>query len=73
MKDLGFKLVLTLVGVLIAGIPTWLYLIMSSLLDPEGFWQKLVVMGLGLYVLGGIQFFLGIALLVWLYHVWLAD
>lgn len=70
MKDIGFKLFLTVAGIALAGIPVWLYLTASSLLNPEGFWQKLVVMGVGLYVLGGIQFFLGIALLVWLWTVW---
>jgi hypothetical protein len=70
MKGIGLKLFLSVIGIAVAGIPTWLYLIASGMLNPEGFWQKLVVMGLGLYVLGGIQFFLVIGLLIWLFTVW---
>ncbi len=70
MKDLGFKLVLTAAGIAVAGIPTWFYLAASSMLSPEGFWQKLVVFGLGLYVLGGIQLILVIVLIAWLLAVW---
>lgn len=70
MKDLGFKLFLTVLGIAIAGIPSWLYLLMSSALNPEGFWQNLVMVGVGLYVLGGFQFILLIGLFAWLWAVW---
>lgn len=70
MKGIGSKLLLSLLGVLIAGIPVWLYLIASNLLNPEGFWQNLVVLGIGLYVLGGFQILFGIGLLVWLWAIW---
>lgn len=73
MKVIGFRLLLTAVGIAVAGIPTWLYLIARNLLNPEGFWQNLVILGAGLYVLGGFQIFFAIGLLFWLWAVWTAD
>ena len=71
MKGLGARLLVTAVAVAIAGIPTWIYLLASSLLSPTGFWQRLVMMGLGLYFLGGVQIILGIILLIVLFKVWI--
>ena len=48
-------------------IPVWLYFIIRWLLDPEGFIAEFLLLGLGLYVLSGIQlflFFLWVALLL---------
>jgi len=46
-------------------IPTWIFLIVRALLDPgaEGFWAEVVVTGLGLYFLGGVQL-VGIVILI---------
>jgi hypothetical protein len=53
----------------IALIPTWLYLIVRFLLNPEGFWQEFFLLGLGLYVLGTIQLFMALAGLAVTYFV----
>ncbi len=47
---------LTLVIAVLVLIPTWIFLLAKSLLNPEGFWQTLVTYGLGFYFLAGIQF-----------------
>ncbi len=57
------KILLILVGGLIALLPTWVYLLIQHIANPQGFWQHLVMVGLGLWVLGGIQFVL---LLLWI-------
>lgn len=46
---------------LVCLIPTWIFLLARYLLHPEGFWQNLLVYGLGFYVLGGFQVVLFIA------------
>lgn len=51
---------------LFCGIPTWLYLLARWFLEPHGFFQELLLFGLGLYVLAGIQFFL---FLLWLFAI----
>lgn len=64
------KLLISFVSVLVAGIPTWVWLLTRTLLEPDGFWQELVVIGLGVWVLGGLQIFFLILLLFWLIAVW---
>lgn len=58
------KLFSSFLATLFCGIPTWIYLLTRWLLNPEGFLAEFLVLGLGLYVLGSIQFFL---FLLWLY------
>ena len=43
---------------LVALTPTWLYLGIRFLLGPEGFWQNLVLFGIGALILGSLQFVL---------------
>ncbi|MBI4091009.1 MAG: hypothetical protein HY422_03215 [Candidatus Komeilibacteria bacterium] len=54
----------------IALIPFWIYLGIRVLLQPEGFWQNLVLTGIGVWLMGGIQASLFIVLLVVLYFLW---
>lgn len=70
MKDFFLKLLIQVVLVLTAGIPTWLILAGRYLAEPTGFWQNLVVFGIGFYLLGGIQLIflvglLGLSFLLW--------
>ncbi len=51
-------------------IPFWLYLVVRWLLEPDGFLAEFLVLGLGVYVLGGIQFFLIILWFVFLLSIW---
>lgn len=41
--------------ILIALTPTWGFLLIKYILSPEGFWQKLIVFGIGFYLLAGLQ------------------
>jgi len=50
-----FALWLTLASLSIALWPTWLFLTFRAILSPVGFWQNLVLTGLGLYFLGFMQ------------------
>ncbi len=64
--NLFAKIGLALVGTVIALIPTWIFLLMRHFLSPVGFWQNLVTVGLGYYLLGGIQLILLIILVVFI-------
>jgi hypothetical protein len=65
-KSLGTRLANFIWKLLILAVclwPAWLWLALRAMLNPEGFWQKLVMVGLGLWFLGIIQIvFLVIAL-----------
>ena len=45
-------------------IPFWFWLLCYAVLSPDGFWQKLVVYGVGLYFFGVVQFVLLVAFIV---------
>lgn len=64
------KIGATLLSIVIALIPLWIFLGIKAIASPEGFWQNTVLLGIGMYFLGSIQFLLLIALLVFLYSVW---
>lgn len=64
------KILISLLFSIIALIPLWLILLVRWLLEPEGFWQKLVLYGLGFYFLGFIQLVLLIVLLALLVVLW---
>lgn len=63
------KIFASLIALLVALIPFWIWLICRAALSPEGFWQNLVVFGLGAWFLGGIQIILLIILLWFLFAV----
>jgi len=54
-------------------IPTWIYLLTRTLFQPEGFWQELILMGLGLYFLMGIQLILIVVCFVILVKIFFND
>ena len=63
----------TLAGIAIAGIPTWVYLLVRLLLSPEGFWQEAALGGCGIYFGGSVQVIL-LGILCWfLTHLWLDE
>ena len=64
------QVVVSLIASVVAFIPLWLILLGRWLLEPEGFWQKLVLYGLGFYFLGFIQFILAIVLIGVLVAIW---
>ncbi|MBI4992323.1 MAG: hypothetical protein HZB99_03825 [Candidatus Harrisonbacteria bacterium] len=66
MKETLLKIVVTVFSLAIALTPCWLYLAVKFLLAPEGFWQNLLLLGVGAYFLGFIQLML---IIFWLTFV----
>lgn len=62
-------LIALVLGIAVAGIPTWLYLGTKYALQPEGFWQNLLVLGVGVWFLGAFQVLLIFAFLWWTFQV----
>jgi len=52
------KFVFIMAFLVVTLIPTWLFLLIRYFTDPNGFWQNLVLVGLGMWFLGGIQIIL---------------
>ena len=69
MKAL-IKLGLSILVTAVAFIPLWIFLIAQNLLSPEGFWQKLVLYGAGIYLLGFTQVILLITWIIVLVAIW---
>ncbi len=58
---------MVLVSLALAFIPTWVFLAIRSMLEPDGFWQQLVVYGIGVWFMGGLQVILLIGwAMVWI-------
>ena len=72
MENLG-KFLACVLALAVALCPLWLYLIVQHFLSPTGFWQHLIVAGIGVWVLGGAQIFLLFAWFLFAYFFWLAD
>ena len=70
VKEILIRSGLTLVATIVASIPLLLFLGVEHLTSPEGFWQKLVLYGFGLWILGIIQFILFICWIVALIFIW---
>lgn len=64
------KLVLSAVWFSAAMTPVWIYLVARFLLSPEGFWQNLLLFGVGVYILGWLQLILSVALVLVLVVIW---
>ena len=69
MKFLARALV-SLVVTFFLLIPTWIYLLAHYFTQPNGFWQELALGVIGLWVLGGIQFFFLMLLVVSCIKIW---
>ena len=63
---LGFSVLATAVAL----IPLWFFLLVKTLLSPEGFWQKFVVYGTGTYLLCFIQLILCSIWILVLIAIW---
>jgi hypothetical protein len=68
------KVILALIATVfiwvLALIPTWIFLGVKSFANPEGFWQNIVLLGVGVWVLGGIQMVFVIGGLAVSFSVW---
>ena len=70
MKRFFKNLLTSKIAVLIAFIPTWIYIAARLLLSPDGFWQNFVLTGVAIYLLGGIQLILLCILIYFLVNLW---
>jgi uncharacterized membrane protein len=69
-KDRLIQIGFTIVCFALAGIPTYFFLFIKSILNPEGFWQKFLVYGLGIWFVGGLQFILLIIAIFLVFKLW---
>lgn len=56
-----------------AGIPLWIFLLANHFLSPEGFWQKIVLTGIGLWIGGSIQLFLIVVWAMLMIGIWAGE
>ncbi len=70
MKQFSQKLAVSLGFGAVAFIPTWLFFGIRHLMGPTGFWQNMILAGVGLYFLGTIQLILFITLVAFLISFW---
>ncbi|HPT26293.1 MAG TPA: hypothetical protein PLZ95_07720 [Bryobacteraceae bacterium] len=61
---------LTVVAFAVASIPTWLWLFIYFTVKPQSFWEKFAVLGVGVVVLGGLQFALALMFVGFMFTVW---
>jgi len=64
------RLISTIIVLAVALVPLWLWLLVFRFADPHGFWQKIFLVGAGLYVLGAAQVIFGIIGLVLTIMIW---
>ena len=64
------KILLSLGAFIVCNIPVSLIVMCKYLLNPEGFWQNLVVYGVGIYFFGFLQIILWIVLVAFLVVMW---
>ena len=60
----------SLLVIIVTFIPTYILAFAWAFFEPTDFWQKLVLTGIGLYLLGGIQFFLFVVSLMGHFFIW---
>lgn len=73
MRYKPFKIIASLTVILLALIPTWIYLLAKLILSPQGFWQGMAVFALGVITLGELQIVLLIIMVILLLAIWLFD
>lgn len=64
------KVTVSFIALFVALAPFWLYLLARMAFDPQGFWQNIVLFGIGIWILGGLQIFLLIFLIWFLAQLW---
>jgi hypothetical protein len=71
-SDFLAKWMLTILGFIFCGLPTWIMLFAKYFLNPEGFWQKFALYGIGVWLLGTQLFFLILYSIV-LFKIWVSK
>lgn len=64
------KFVLSALIAALSLTPFWIFLLVKNLLDQHGFWQKFLVLGVGVYFLGGLQIICLVGALALLFMLW---
>jgi len=64
------RVLLSLVTAAVMFAPLWLWLLLRHALHPVGFWENLATGVVGVAFLGGIQIFLLVLGVVFLWHIW---
>lgn len=60
----------TLIILVVAFIPTWIWLASRTFMSPTGFWQELALAGCSMFFLGGLQLILLVVGLAFIVQVW---
>ena len=68
MDNFAPRILATIVGIAIAAIPTLLFFGVRELLSPEGFSQEFFVLGIGIWIFGGMQI---VFFFIWLFAMFL--
>jgi len=64
------NLVLSIISLAVALVPVWFFMLIKYLLAPQGFWQNLVLYGLGFWFLAAFQIFFLIFWIIVLICIW---
>lgn len=71
MKQFGVvKSLISLAICAVASMPTIIYFLARLLFQPRGFWQELVLFGVGFYLLAGVQFLAWFVAAMLLFALW---
>lgn len=69
-SELAMAILESVLAVVVALIPTWVFLAARAFFAPDGFWQELALGVVGLTFLGVIQLVLVVVLVAFLFVVW---
>ena len=69
-RDFSTKAFITITCVALASLPLDFYLLLKYSLEPQGFLQNLLVVGIGVYFLGSVQVLLLFLLVIGLVALW---
>lgn len=64
------QIVFSLLLTLFFFLPTEFYLLVKYAFAPTGFWQNLILLGVALWVLGGLQFIMFLAWAFFMFALW---
>lgn len=70
VNDIIARIIVSALSTVVLLIPFWIWLGAWLLMTPEGFWQKMVLVGFGAWFLGGLQVILlgvliGVLIMIW--------
>ena len=69
MKDRLFKWSVGIISLMIALIPTWIFIVLYFVAGPSNFIEKLAMIGIAMFFAGGFQIFLLFVWIVFVFHL----